>query len=160
MTRDVQRNDRNGPEREFIAVAEQAVELRSVAREFGAFVENLAEHVLDDGDGRANGEFPAELFLEVGAGGQMVSMGVRFEHPVDGQAAAFDVGDDLIRGCKAGAARRFVEIPHAVDDRGALARGIVDDMADGERVLVEEAAHHRPRVLPSGHRVDEVDGAL
>ena len=49
-----------------VAVLEQTVELAAVALEFGAFVEDLAEGLLHDGDLLADAELAAELALDVG----------------------------------------------------------------------------------------------
>ena len=59
-----------------IAVAEEPVELGAVALELGAFVEDLAEGVLNDRDVLADAQFAAELLLDVGCAGQVVGMQV------------------------------------------------------------------------------------
>ena len=83
---------------EGVAIFEEKVELRSVTREvIGSFIEYPGEDRLHGLDLCADGNFPAEMFLQIGGGGQMVGMRVRFQQPVDRQAIVFDIGDDCHR---------------------------------------------------------------
>ena len=66
-----------------VAVLEQAVELAAVALELGAFVEDLAEGLLNDGDLVADAELAAELLLDVGRGGEVIGMNMRFDQPFE-----------------------------------------------------------------------------
>ena len=68
MAGDVERDQWNRADVQLVAVVEQAIELRAIAGELGAFVENLPEYALDGDDLAADGEFPAQFLLEVGAG--------------------------------------------------------------------------------------------
>jgi hypothetical protein len=69
-----------------VAVLEQGVELRAVALELGAFVEDLAEGVLHDHDLVADADLAAELLLDVGRGGQVVGMDMGLDDPLQLQA--------------------------------------------------------------------------
>jgi hypothetical protein len=59
---------------------------RAVALELGAFVEDLAEGVLHDGDLVADADLAAELFLDVGRGRQVVGMDMGLDQPFQLQA--------------------------------------------------------------------------
>lgn len=61
-----------------IAILEQAVEFRAIASELGAFVENLAEYVLDVNDLATDRERAAELVLKIRRGRKVVGVSVRF----------------------------------------------------------------------------------
>jgi hypothetical protein len=73
---------------------EQRVELRAVALELGAFVEDLAEGVLHDHDLAADADLAAELLLDVGRSRQVVGMDVGLDDPLKLQAVFLDVLDD------------------------------------------------------------------
>ena len=49
-----------------IAISKQPVELAAIALEFGAFIEDLAEHILHDANLVADANFPAKLGLDIG----------------------------------------------------------------------------------------------
>ncbi len=53
----------DGPQGEAFAVVEEMVELAAVALELRAGIEDLAEHVLDHGDARADGQLPPSCSL-------------------------------------------------------------------------------------------------
>lgn len=79
-----------------VAILEQAVELAAVALELGAFVEDLAEGVLDDGDVLADADLAAELALYVGRSGKVVGMDMGLDQPFEIEAVLFDESDDRI----------------------------------------------------------------
>ena len=92
----VQRVRRHGADRVAVAVLEQAVELRAVALELGALVEDLAEGLLHDGDPGADADLAAELLLDVGRGRQVVGVDMGLDQPLEPQAALADAGDDRV----------------------------------------------------------------
>jgi hypothetical protein len=65
-----------------VAVLEEGVELRAIALELGAFVEDLAEGVLHDHDLVADADLAAELVLDVGRSGKVVGMDVGLDDPL------------------------------------------------------------------------------
>ncbi len=75
-----------------VAFLEQLVELAAVALELGALVEDLAEGVLHHGDLVADADLAAEVFLQIGRGGQVVGMDVGFENPRKFKAFVFAHG--------------------------------------------------------------------
>ena len=80
-----------------IAFAEEPVKLRSVTPEPRAFVEDLAEGVLHHRDLIADPDQAAQLFLNIGRGGQMVGMDMGFENPFQIKILVAQKGDDRIR---------------------------------------------------------------
>src|SRR3546814_19397452 len=108
------------------------IEVGSVALESAPVVEQLAEAVLYGDDMLANRDLAAELFLEMRRCRKMVGVGMGLQQPVDCKVMLLDEGDDLVGRGKARAPCRRIIIEYAVDDRGALGRGIVDDI--GHRV--------------------------
>ena len=99
-----------------IAVAQQAIELRAVAGELGAFVEDLAERLLHGVYLGADRQLAAELLLQIGRGGEMVCMRVRLEQPVDGEALVAHIRDDRVGRSGGGASGRLIEVEDRVDD--------------------------------------------
>ena len=77
-----------------VALFEERVELRAVALELGALVEDLAEGVLDDPDVVADADLAAELLLKIGRGGEVVGMDMGLQDPLHVEALALDMGDD------------------------------------------------------------------
>lgn len=57
-----------------VAILEQVIELRPVALELGAFVEDLPEGVLHDHDLRTDPDLAARLLPDIRRGGQMVGV--------------------------------------------------------------------------------------
>src|SRR3546814_18297808 len=106
---------------------------------FGSFwiesvpaVEQFAEGVLYGYGMFANRVLAVGLFLEMRRCRKMVGVGMGLQRPVDCKVMLRDEGDDLVGRGKARAPCRRIIIEYAVDDRGALGRGIVDDI--GHRV--------------------------
>ena len=83
---------RHAADRVGVAVLEQPVELAAVALELGAFVEDLAEGLLHDGDVLADADLAAELALDIGRGRQVVGMDMRLDQPFELQA--------VLAGCR------------------------------------------------------------
>ena len=96
MARRVHHISRNRPEREFLLVPEELVELAAVALELGPGIDHLAEGLLDDGDALADRELAADLRLDVGSGRQVVGMDMGLEQPLAGEPVLADMGDDLV----------------------------------------------------------------
>ena len=129
---------RHAADRVGIAVLEQPVELAAVALELGAFVEDLAEHLLHDRDVLADAELAAELALDVGRGRQMIGMGMGLDQPFDLETVLLDEADDLVGGLVADAPRRIVDVHDAVDDGAGVGVRVLDDVAHRVGRLVEE----------------------
>jgi hypothetical protein len=83
VARNMQRDRRDVANRKSVAIVEEPVKFRAVARELGPSVENLSEHVLDRDDLASNGELAAQFFLDVWRGRQVIGVRVRFEKPID-----------------------------------------------------------------------------
>ncbi len=158
MPGDVERNGRNVADGEAVSVSEQAVELGAVAAELGSFVEYLAEHLLNDGNAGTDSQRPAKLFLQIGRGGQMVRVRVRFEQPVDRQRLPLDESDDVVGGPRRSTPSFLVKIQNAVDDRGPARGRIGDDMGRREGRLVEESRYFRPRSVAVGRAAHLLGG--
>ncbi len=159
VARHVQRYHRYAADAEAVAVTEQTVELGAVPGEGGAFVEDLAEHVLDGEDLAADRELAAEPLLKIGGGGEMVGMGVGLEQPFHPETLVRHIGDDRIGAFAGRAPRRLVEIEDAVDDRGRFGDGIGNDVGGGEGRLVEEGLYLRRLDLASKHGPDLLRGS-
>jgi hypothetical protein len=74
-----------------VAIVEQPVELAAVALELGAFVEDLAEGVLHDGDVLADADLAAQLLLDIGRGRQVVGVDMGLDQPLELEAVLADV---------------------------------------------------------------------
>src|SRR3546814_21067650 len=75
MPRHVKRDQRDLAYHQLFAVGNELVELRTVARELGAFVEYLPEHTLDGDDFPTDDELAAKLFLKIGHGRKVIGLG-------------------------------------------------------------------------------------
>ena len=139
----VDRADLHGADLVFVAILEQAVELAAVALEFGAFVEDLAEYVLNDLDVLANADLAAELFLNIGRGREVVGMDVGFDDPLKLEAAILDEGDDLVGVLIGDAAGEIVDVHDRVDHGARFGVGIFHDITDGVGRRVEEGGDVR-----------------
>src|SRR5690606_38570570 len=93
-----------------VSIIEQPVELRSVALEPGAFVEYLAEGLLDDGDILADGKLAAQLLLNIRSRGKVIGMDVRLDQPFEFPALVPDMGNYPVGATKGDAAGRIVDI--------------------------------------------------
>jgi hypothetical protein len=134
------------PDVETVAVAEQPVELRPVAAEFGAFVEHLPERVLHDGDLLSDPDAPANPLLEVGRSGQVVGMDVRLEEPFHDKPLAPHMIDDRVGRPGVRAAARVVEVENAVDDRCRSSLRIAHDIGYCICCFVEKRGYMRRHV--------------
>ena len=135
------RLQRGGFERadgEDVAVLDQPVELRAVALELGAFVEDLAKSLLHHADAGADRDLAAEPLLEIGRGREVVGVHMGFEQPDDLEVLRLDVADDAICGGVSDAAGRVVEVQDAVDDRAGGARRVLHHIGEGVGCGVEE----------------------
>src|SRR3546814_6529804 len=94
MPRHVKRDQRDLAYHQLFAVGNELVELRTVARELGAFVEYLPEHTLDGDDFPTDDELAAKLFLKIGRGRKVIGMGMGLENPVDCEALFPKIGKD------------------------------------------------------------------
>src|SRR3546814_18747078 len=74
---------------------------------------------------------------------KMVGVGMGLQQPVDCKVMLLDEGDDLVGRGKARAPCRRIIIEYAVDDRGALGRGIVDDIGHRVGPIVDESLDRR-----------------
>ncbi len=133
-----------------VAILEKAIKLAAIALEFRAFVENLPEDVLDDANIFANAQLSAELALDVGRRGEVISMCVRFDEPLDLETILFDVLDDLVGGIVADPPGRVVDVHDAVDNCAGGRPGILHHIADSIGSGIEKAPHFWP------HREDDV----
>src|SRR3546814_13342301 len=94
MPRHVKRDQRDLAYHQLFAVGNELVELRTVARELGAFVEYLPEHTLDGDDFPTDDELAAKLFLKIGRGRKVIGMGMRSE--------ARRGGNECVSTCRSG----------------------------------------------------------
>ena len=129
-----------------VAVVEQPVELRAVALELGALVEDLAEGVLHDGDVAADAELAAQLLLDVGRGGQVVGMDMGLDQPLDREAVRLDEGDDLVGVVVGDAPGGVVDVHDGIDDGAGVRRRVLDDVGDRVGRRVEEGGDVRTDV--------------
>jgi hypothetical protein len=124
-----------------VAVVEQPVELRAVALELGAFVEDLAEGVLHHGDVAPDADLAAQLPLDIGRGGQVVGVDMGLDQPFQRQAPVADMGDQLVGMVIGDAAGGIVDVHHGIDDGAGVRSGVLHHIADGVRGGIEEALH-------------------
>ena len=99
--------------------------------------------LLHDADLLADRDHAAELRLQVLRRRQVVGVGMGFEDPIHPQPVGADMRDQRIGRRGVGVARLEVVAEHWVDDRGAPARRVGDDVADGAGDRVDEAADAR-----------------
>ena len=123
---------------ECLAIAQQAVELATVAGKFGARIEQLAKHVLHLGDVRTNGQLAAQLLLQIGRGRQMVSVHMRLQNPLHTQVQRLHTRHQLVGAGGAGAARLGVVVQHAVDQGALPGAQVGQDVAEGERGRIKK----------------------
>ena len=128
---------------EALAILEQMVELRAVMGKARPGIEDLAEHVLHLADMIADADPAAEMFLDIGRRREMVGMDMGFQHPVHYQPLGADKFDHRIGRFRRRAPGGGAVIEHGIDHGGALGRRIPDDIADRERVRVEEGFDFR-----------------
>ena len=128
---------------ETVAFDEKLVELRPVALELGAFVEDLAERVLHHGDTVADPDLAADLFLDIGRGREVVGMHMAFQKPLNIIPFFLHEGDDRIGGPGVGPTRGIVEIEDGIDNRAGAARRVADNIGNRVGGLIEEGGHFR-----------------
>jgi hypothetical protein len=135
---------------ENIAVCKAMVELGPIARKLCSFVEDLAEDNLDIAYVFTDGGFPAEPLLQVGRCGEVISMCVGLENPLNGQAPPLNKRDHRV-GIQGGRTPGCgVEIENRVDDCAGQAHRVDDDMARREGFMIEEGPDfgiHRASIL-------------
>src|SRR3546814_17526068 len=126
MARDVEHGDREVADRKTFAIRPEPAEVRTVAAELGAGVENVAEHRLDVADMLADRYRAAEDIPKPGRRRQMVGMRMGLEQPVDRDAGFAHLCDDLFGrpGPIPPLGRIFVD--HSFDSRAALPLRLVD----------------------------------
>ena len=73
-----------------------AVELPAVGPEFRPGVENLAERLLDERDVGPDGDFAAELLLQIGSGGEVIGVDMSFQNPFDPHTPLAHMLDDAV----------------------------------------------------------------
>ena len=127
-----------------VALGKQAVELRSVALKFGAFVENLAKGILHKGDVFTDADLAAQLSLNIGGTRQMVGMNVGFNQPFQRQTMRCDEFNHCIGRGIGNATRRVIDIHHAVDHRTGGTGGITHHIAHGVGFGVKESGDLGP----------------
>ena len=120
------------PDHQAVAFAEQPVELRAVALEPGAFVEDLAEGFLHHGDAFADPDLATQPFLDIGRGRQVVGMDMGFKDPFQPQIAGADEVDHRIGRPCVRPPRGIVEIQHRIDHRTGLSLRFLNHI--GQRV--------------------------
>ena len=124
---------------EAFAAGKEMVELAAVAFQVGR-VEHRAEDLLHVADVLANTDLGAGLELDIGRARQMIGMGVRLEHPLNGETVGGSGGENDVCGLGRGLAARMVVIEHRIDHRRSLRLGIGDEIAHGVGRLVEKGA--------------------
>ena len=120
-----------------LAIGEKVVEVGPVGPEIVG-VENRTENLLHVADVLADRDSRARFRPEERGCGQVVGMGVGFQHPVDRQPRFFGRGEDCLCRADVGGSRSEVEIEHRIDDRGAARRFVPDEVADRIGRFVEE----------------------
>ncbi len=120
-----------------VAVLEERVELRAVALEFGAFIEDFAEGVLNNHDLFANADFATQLGLDIRRGAQVVCVHMGFDNPIEREAAILDFFDQLVCGIISDAASGIVDVHDAIDDSAVLCLRIGHNVSDRVRRLVK-----------------------
>ena len=115
----VQRARRDRAQHEVVAVLEQPVELTAVALEIRAGVEDLAEHVLHDGDVPADGEQAADLALQVGRCREVVGMDVGLEDPLDLEPMLPHERDHAVGRVAVRVTGGGIVVQHRVDERAS-----------------------------------------
>lgn len=83
MTRHVEGVGGHPRDRKAVPIGEEAVELRTVALEFGSFIEDFAKGVRNDNDVLADPQFSPELALNIGRRRQMIGMDVGLDQPLE-----------------------------------------------------------------------------
>ena len=154
MAGDVKNRYRQGADAEGISVLEQHIELRTVMREFGAGVEQLAKHGLQRSDVLADRDCAAKPFLKIGRGREVIGMGMGLEQPNHLQIMRSDVFDDRIGRGRRGAARIGIKVEHRVDNRRLAGRRIAHHVGDGESGRIKEAGDFRPQRRTSPRTLD------
>ena len=66
-----------------------------------------------------------------------------FDQPLDLESPILDEGDDLVGGFVADASGSVIDIHDAIDDSARIRLRILDDIADGIGLLVEEGGDLR-----------------
>ncbi len=91
----------------------------------------------------ADANLGAGLELYVGRARQMIGMGVRLQHPIDGQSLCGRGGEDHVGGFGRSLAARVVIIEHGIDDGAPLRIRVGDEIAHRVGGLVEKGADQR-----------------
>ena len=129
-------------DRETFAVGEQAIELRAVDREVFAEIEDRPERLLHRADAFADRERRVgESRFQPVAGAEMIGMRMGFEDPADVESVRARMIDQRLRRGRRGPAGFGVEVEHRIDDGGLSRRRVVNDVAPGATVAVEERRH-------------------
>lgn len=98
LARRVDRLATQCPDLAGVAVVEQPVALRPVGLELGAFVENLAEPVLHQGDVAPDADPATPLLPVAGRGGQGIGVDIGLDQSFDLGTLVLHLGDHLVRG--------------------------------------------------------------
>jgi hypothetical protein len=133
----MQHLDRQRPDRELVAILEQAVEVRAVRFQI-IHREHGAEDFLHVADMRADPDPCACMRLDEGCGRQMIGMSVRLQHHRDPPVLLAGEGDDPLGRARVGDAARHVEVEDWIDHRRSPCRGIADEVANRIGRLVEK----------------------
>ena len=124
-----------------VAILEQRVELRSVTLELGPLVEDLPEGLLHDGNLLTDADLSAQLGLDIGCRGQVISVDMGLDQPFQTPAPRLDEGDDLVGMVIGDPARRIVDIHDGIDHRAGVRAGVAQDIADRVGGGIEKAVN-------------------
>ena len=124
-----------------VAIFKERVELRTIALELGAFVEDFAKGLLHVDDLGADADFPAELLLQVRRGRQVVGVDMGLDDPLCPQTLFLNKFNDLTGAIEGQRAAGLIEFHHRVDDGAGVSVRFLHHIGDRVRSLVKEARH-------------------
>src|SRR3546814_19884172 len=133
MARDVEHGDREVADRKTFAIRPEPAEVRTVAAELGAGVENVAEHRLDVADMLADRYRAAEDIPKPGRRRQMVGMRIGHEQPVERDSGFDHMCDDRFSRRERSPPRGRIFFEHAVAARAAPPSRTDDELGNGSR---------------------------
>ena len=117
--------------------------MRAIALEFGAFVEDLAKRVLDDGDVLPDRQLAAGLGLDIGRARKVIGMHMRLDQPFHLEPVVTNEGDDPVGAVIGDTPGGIVDIHHRIDHRAGLGVRVLDHIGNGVGWRVEEGGHFR-----------------
>ncbi|MNE20894.1 hypothetical protein D3C80_1140370 [compost metagenome] len=152
MTGRVQDLDRNRAQHEVGAVGIGFVEHHGVGGHVGG-LEQIAEGLLHAGDLLADPDGRAGSAADHVGAGQVVGVGVGFQHPLQLQATLAHGLQHPVYRAGRGARRRRIIVQHRVDDGRGARGGIRHQIGHGVGRGIEEADNVRPVGGGWGHDV-------